>query len=108
MNQSEIGSRAREMREEWPDMFTHPELKEGEVCINDGVVCDAATAQAAVYRSIGLTSARLGKAFLGKLKGSEQDFQFYPIFADLNELIIAEDADKRKKKKKKKKKKGAA
>ena len=98
MNPKEIAEKEREMREKYPDMFNHPELKDGEVYIHSGIVCDAADAQVAVYKSAGLTSARLGKAFLGKLKGLDGDFNFHPIFANLEEVIIVEDKYNKEKK----------
>lgn len=84
----------KEMREQYPDMFTHPELLPGEVFIGSQVV-DVVYFNVNIYRQNGLPSARVGNPTLGKLKGHGEEFQFHPVFVNLMELIAAEEKIKR-------------
>lgn len=87
----------RKLREEYPGMFGHPEAAENEIHLRS-IVIDAAMPQVHIYRTqAGMPSARLGEKFLGKLPGSEGNFHFYPIFADVNEFLAAVAADKKEK-----------
>ena len=94
MDQSQ---REKEMREQYPDAFTHPELMPGEVFIGSQVV-DVVYLNVGIYQQNGVASARVGNPTLGKLKGFDREFQFHPVFVNLHELIVAEEKIKKEEK----------
>jgi hypothetical protein len=104
MDEAQILKRELELREQCPEMFSHPECLPGEVWLGDQVV-DVVHMNAGIYRNAGLTSARVGNARMGKITGQlsgvagkpverEFDCRFHGIFANLHELIIEEEKHK--------------
>lgn len=97
MTQEQIEQKEKEMRKENPEMFTHPDLQPGEVWLGDHL-CDIVPIHVDTYKENGMPSARRGdKPVEGKLKRTKGTFDFYPIFVNLQELIVAEDEYKQKK-----------
>ena len=76
-------------RTENPLMFSHPEAMSGEVWIGDDIV-DLVYINIDKYKRKGLPSARMGKPFL-RDAGTHKGITHYPVFANLNELIKAEE-----------------
>lgn len=77
-----LEQREQELRKQYPAMFSHPQLKEGEVCL--GIyLCDVAALNTRSYQVAGLTSARLGEGVINPSDG----FQYDPIFASLREYL---------------------
>src|SRR3989344_2587451 len=77
-----IKQREKQMREENPWMFEHPELRSGEVWL-DELVADAARLSVAMYHSDGVKSARIGNPVFKHGNRSE----FHSVFAKLEEMI---------------------
>ena len=93
MDYAQIEAEEKRWRNEYPEMFTHPELKEGEVWVGD-VLSDLLLAQVHSYRSNGVPTARCGKPFLKLRQGHQETYN--PIFMNLHELIIANEECKKK------------
>ena len=75
-------------------MFDHPDLREGEVYLGNMII-DAVAVQIGIYHCNGMPSARRGKTpIMGKPRGSKdnQEFEYFPMFVNLRELIAAEQA----------------
>ena len=81
----------QEMREKFPHMFVHPELRAGEVWAGDCLI-DVVSINAQIYRNEGVPSTRISpNPTMGKIKGIEVDMEFRAVFMDLKELILAEE-----------------
>ncbi|MEI6553511.1 MAG: hypothetical protein WCO09_02990 [bacterium] len=90
MTEQEMKERIAEAQRQNPEMFEHPELKTGEIHLGDAV-CNIAIAQVEEYKRTGLPSARLGNIFSRKIEELRQEFEYFPIFANLCEIIIADE-----------------
>ena len=86
MDQAQLAEKEKELREKFPAMFEQDGIRPGEVCIGV-LIAEAAGAQAAVYCTAGLTSARCGEMFFAPFKGIEGDVAHAAIFADLREYL---------------------
>jgi hypothetical protein len=97
VDEDQLVKREQELREQYPAMFSHPECRSGEVWIGDQL-CDVAVINVHIYKTLGMSSARADskKPVMGKLKGHDEEFEFWPIFVNLREFILAEEAHKQK------------
>ncbi len=88
-----------ELREGCPQMFTHPDLMQGEIWIGDYII-DVVGLQAGLYRSHGIPSTRVGtKPVMGKLKQfPNEEFEFRSVFMNLREFLIANEKYKQEQK----------
>lgn len=86
MTEEMILAEEKRWRREYSEMFSHPELQEGEIWIGNKLA-DLVLAQIVSYRSGGVPSARHRIGFLKEFKGNQ--LTYYPMFMNLRELIIA-------------------
>ena len=93
-----IPEEVKKLREQYPEMFQHPELKSNEVWVGDFVV-DVVYMQTALWREEGLPSVRIGltktfttvEAFCGSgarvVKEKLTGIACLPVFALAEEFV---------------------
>jgi len=91
MDQITFEAREKEKREKYPDMFSHPKLRIGEIFF-DAQPWELAYGNVSLYKKAGLKSARIGKKFLKKVILGEEEVEitYQPFFADLREYMELE------------------
>ncbi len=91
MDQARFAQRARELREQCPAAFSHPELQAGEIWVGNWLL-DAVGVQVAVYRENGMPRSRFDPTpTYGPIRGSKGTFPYHAVFIRLDEYIAAEE-----------------
>jgi hypothetical protein len=88
MTEDQITKREEELREQYPHMFSHPELRAGEIYYAEQPV-DFAIFNVQLHQNAGLRSARLGEGFLKDFQ-SLGEITHHPFFANLREYLECE------------------
>lgn len=101
MSQAEVDARMTRLKEKYPAMFEHTELKPGEIAVSEGIL-ENAMLSVVDYHNAGMPSARMSKTYtMGKIKvissvrGKQEeprliDIEFYTIFVSQREWAQAE------------------
>ncbi len=88
MDEASLRDKERELRGKHPEFFAHPDLRSGEILISSQVG-EVVYRHADIYRQHGVVSARVGEHPVASVRNKEAEVFFYPIFADLKELLKA-------------------
>lgn len=87
----DCAQKEKEIREKYPQKFSHPEIRPGGIWLGDQIV-ELAMANEMVYRANGLPSIRLGNPSLRKREGcGDFEFDHRPMFANLQEVMALEE-----------------
>ena len=96
MDKDFLDKREKELREQYPDSFSHAELRSGEIYLGY-YIAEAAGPQASIYRDHGMPSARVSLTPIMKWYKDIRKITYYALFVNLRELIEAEEKERLKK-----------
>ncbi len=97
-----LAQKEKELREKYPAMFSHPELRAGEVQIEDALY-ELSGHRRQTLKNIGFQSARFGSSHVEKvailivnndssLTPTSTNLSFFPIFVSLEEYFKVVEA----------------
>ena len=108
INKEQYAERIEKLKQDYPAMFSHAELRPDEVCIGE-IIIDVVGLNVGTLKANGLPSARRSETPVLKTvkvwtlrNGRDEEIalpniQFYPVFVDVYEYFQAIEADEKKK-----------